>query len=91
MYENCAAKRLKLQFGPWLTSLSLQPPPTGGLRTFGNSYPQSSVGIHPIPLIAAGFARESGTIRSLSDVGGYHGVACLFGGRTFIHVAERLR
>ena len=30
-----------------------QPPPTVGLRTFGNSYPQSSVGVHPMSLIAA--------------------------------------
>jgi hypothetical protein len=32
---------------------SQQPPPTVGLRTFGNSYPQSSIGIHPMSLIAA--------------------------------------
>src|SRR5882724_13092757 len=32
---------------------SQQPPPTVVLRTFGNSYPQSSIGIHPMSLIAA--------------------------------------
>ena len=33
--------------------LPQQPPPTVGLRTFGNSYPQSSIATHPISLTTA--------------------------------------
>src|SRR5258705_435926 len=74
--------------------LSQQPAPTVGLRTFGNSYPQSSVGLHTMSLTATvrpGRRILFGSHRVSECVGGCHGMARLFGSRAFICVVERLR
>ena len=70
---------------------SQQPPPTVVLRTFGNSYPQSSVGIHPMSLTAAVRPRRGVLFGRHRVWGAYHGMAYLFGSRAFICVAERVR